>query len=100
MEEDAKINLQINFYYFLKTHQQFDTTYHRKTMDIGQQGFFHVLRTSKKSSKLPVNQQYSDNDNKNSSSYYHFYELLSYLLWPKRKTSQEFEKKCEIKENE
>ena len=97
MEEDAKINLQINF--FWKTHQQFDTTYHRRTMDIGQQGFFHVLR-NKKSSKSSVNQQNSDNNNKTSSSYYYLYELLSYLLWPKRKTSQEFEKNCEIKENE
>ena len=68
-------------------------------MDIGQQGFFHVLR-SKKSSKPSLNQQNSDNNNRNSNSYYYFYELLSYLLWPKRKTSQEFEKKCEIKENE
>ena len=66
-------------------------------MDIGQQGFFHILR-NKKSSKSSENHQNSDNEN--SSSYYYFYELLSYLLWPKRKTSQEFEKKCEIKENE
>ena len=99
MEEDAKINLQINFIIFWKTHQQFDTTYHCRTMDIGQQGFFHVLR-SKKSSKSSLNQQNSDNNNKNSSSYYYLYELLSYLLWPRRKTSQEFEKICEIKENE
>ena len=64
-------------------------------MDIGQQGFFHVLR-SKKSSKSSEN-NHQNSDNENSSSYYYIYELLSYL-WPKRKTSQEFEKNREIKE--
>ena len=66
-------------------------------MDIGQQGFFHVLR-SKKTSKSSEKQQNKNYGNENSSlRYYFLYELLSYL-WPKRTTSQEFEKNHEIKE--